>query len=143
MSTKENKDLVYRNSMQDATEIRNMVAGNDEFHAPEFIIHDHRGDSTLKQFHQFMSTVVDAFPDIKYNAEDIIAEGDKVVCRYTWTGTHKGVFQGIPPTGKRIKLEGILIAKIAGGRQVEAWVVTDRLGVLQQLGAIPTGSPPK
>ena len=116
MSIKENKDLVYRYCMENADEIRSRIAGNDEFHDPAFIIHDHRGDSNLKQQNQFVSALVDAFPDIKYNAEDVIAEGDKVACKYSWTGTQKGVFQGIPPTGKKIKLEGILIAKIAGGR---------------------------
>ncbi len=143
MSLQENKDLVYRYCMEDADEIRSRIAGKDEFHSPEFIMHDHRGASTLKQQNQLMLSVLAAFPDIKYTAEDVIAEGDRVVCKYSWTGTHKGTFSGVPATGKKITLQGILIAKIAEGRLTEAWALTDRLGVLQQLGFDPVCTPQK
>ncbi len=69
--------------------------------------------------------------------EDQIAEGDKEVTRFTFTGTHKGELMGIPPTGVQATSTGIAIARMAGGKYVEAWVNKDDLGMMQQLGVIP------
>jgi predicted ester cyclase len=72
----------------------------------------------------------------------MIAQGDKVVTRFTWRGTHQGEFQGISPTGKQVETKGIWIHRLAGGQIVEGrqWGVVDMLGLLQQLGAtiLPT-----
>jgi steroid delta-isomerase-like uncharacterized protein len=78
-----------------------------------------------------------AFPDQQVTIEDLIAEGDKVVNRATYTGTHRGEFQGIAPTGKRFTISGMNISRIADGKVVEDWTVLDMLGMLQQIGAIP------
>ena len=67
----------------------------------------------------------------------MIAEGDKVVCRLTWHGTHQGKFMGIPPTGKHETFTSIDIVRLADGKFVEHWNVVDHLGMLQQLGVIP------
>jgi predicted ester cyclase len=67
--------------------------------------------------------------------EDMIAEGDKVVVRYTFRGTQQGETQGIPPTGKRVTVPGIFICRCAGGKIVEEWDMWDELGLFQQLGA--------
>ena len=67
-----------------------------------------------------------------------IAEGDKVVARVTIRGTHQGMFMSIPPTGKHVTSTGIEIYRIAGGRVVEHWNSYDDLGLLQQLGAVPS-----
>ena len=75
-----------------------------------------------------------------YNRSEVvdqIAEGDKVVTRIVSTGTHTGAFQGIPATGKPIRVDGILIERYANGRIVERWDQFDQLGMLQQLGVIP------
>jgi predicted ester cyclase len=78
-----------------------------------------------------------AFPDTHYTLEDLIAEGDKVVWRYTFRGTHRGDFMGIPATGKVVTGTSIVISRIAGGKCVEEWGSSDLLGLMQQLGAIP------
>ncbi|MDQ3779139.1 MAG: ester cyclase [Chloroflexota bacterium] len=82
-----------------------------------------------------------AFPDSHHTVEDLIAEGDKVVTRFTWSGTHRGEFMGVPPTGRRVAVGGIWIHRVEGGRIVEGrnWGQVDWLGLLQQLGAPPGG----
>ncbi len=79
-----------------------------------------------------------AFPDFKATIEDILAEGDKVVIRMTWSGTHTGgEFMGIPATGKKVSFGVIDIIRIAGGKLVEHWGQMDSMLMMQQLGAIP------
>jgi predicted ester cyclase len=78
-----------------------------------------------------------AFPDSYFTIEDMIAEGDKVVTRKTFHGTHEGEFMGIPPTRRRVSISLIDIVRIAGGRVVEHWSLADNLGMMQQLGVIP------
>ena len=77
-----------------------------------------------------------AFPDIHFTIDDMIAEGDKVVVRFTVRGTHQGDYLGVPPTGKQFAVNGIAIHRIVDGREVEVWDCVDILGMLQQLGAI-------
>ena len=69
--------------------------------------------------------------------DDLVAEGDKVVVRWTFRGTHPGEFQGVPPTGKQVTIIGISIFRIVGNKVVEDWTIIDLLGLLQQLGVIP------
>lgn len=78
-----------------------------------------------------------AFPDATHTIEDQIAEGDKVVTRITVRGTFVGEYLGIPPNGKQITAEGIMIHRIAGGQMVEHWAMADNLRLFQQLGVIP------
>jgi len=78
-----------------------------------------------------------AFPDATHTIEDQIAEGDKVVTRMTVRGTFVGEYLGIPPNGKQITAEGIMIHRIAGGQLVEHWAMADNLRLFQQLGVIP------
>jgi predicted ester cyclase len=67
----------------------------------------------------------------------LIAEGDKVVSRGSWTGPHTGPLGNIPPTGKKVTVSGIDIIRVANGKIVEHWEATDSLGLLTQLGLIP------
>jgi steroid delta-isomerase-like uncharacterized protein len=78
------------------------------------------------------------FPDIHFTLEDLIAEGDRVVVRWKWEGTHRGSFRGLPPSQKHVNNTGIAIYQFDDGKIVRAWVETDRLGALQQIGAVPT-----
>ncbi len=78
-----------------------------------------------------------AFPDLKFTIEDQIAEGDKVVTRWTSTGTHKGELMGIAPTGVKMTVTGIEISRIAGGKIMEKGENWDALGMWQQLGVVP------
>ena len=79
-----------------------------------------------------------AFPDLHFTIEDQIAEGDRVVTRFTARGTHQGAFIGIPPTGKQGVVTGTGIDRFANGKIVEAWFNSDDLGLLQQLGVVPS-----
>lgn len=75
------------------------------------------------------------FPDWVETVEDVIAEGDRVVVRVLGAGTHLGEFQGIPPTGRAVRVGGIGIARVAEGRVAEAWAAYDALGLVEQLTA--------
>jgi steroid delta-isomerase-like uncharacterized protein len=89
-----------------------------------------------------VANLLTAFPDVQLIQEELIAEGDHVVERWTIRGTHQGTFMGIPPTGKYITYTGIDIFRIVDGKLVLIGQSVDRLGMLQQLGVIPanTGS---
>ena len=78
-----------------------------------------------------------AFPHYQLLAEDMIAEGDKVVVRSTFRGTHNGDLMGIPPSGKQVTMPVMLIYRIADDKIVQHWMQADALGLLQQLGVIP------
>jgi predicted ester cyclase len=78
-----------------------------------------------------------AFPDLHATTDDVIAEREKVVWRFTSTATHNGPFMGIPPTGKRGIVTGIVIFRLENSQIVEGWVNLDTLGLLQQLGVVP------
>ena len=73
-------------------------------------------------FRQFYARLRSAFPDLRYTVDDLIAEGDKVVVRWTWSCTHTSVFRGIAPTGKQATVTGMAIYCLAGGKIVERWV---------------------
>ena len=88
---------------------------------------------------QFFDNLFVAFPDLKRNVDEQLTDGLRhVVTRWTMTGTHEGEFLGIAPTGKRICITGISIHLIAGGKIVQEWHQWDSLGVMQQLGVVPT-----
>ena len=80
-----------------------------------------------------------SFPDTQTKTEDLIAEGDRVVERYTATGTNTGPFMGFPPTGKKYSIESMSIYRIANGKIVEHWGENDTMGLMAQLGLMPGG----
>jgi steroid delta-isomerase-like uncharacterized protein len=113
----------------------------DEFVEPDVLIRtplpvEATGTQALKQV---WAVLLRAFPDLHVAVEDLIAEGDKVVCRNTVTGTHQGEYMGHPPTGKSITYNEIFILRFAGGRIAETWGVVDVLSQMRQLGVIPGG----
>jgi steroid delta-isomerase-like uncharacterized protein len=90
----------------------------------------------------FFRMYVAAFPDLRMVPEDVIASGDKVVARVRATGTHKGAFLGLSPTGRRVDVQLVDIMRFGDdGLAREHWGVFDQLAMMQQLGAIPAGSP--
>lgn len=91
----------------------------------------------IEGFKQFFAMTLRAFPDLQVTIHDMIAEGDKVVTRKTFHGTHKGDFAGVPPTGKQFELGVIDIFRVVKGRLAEHWMQADFLGLMQQLGALP------
>jgi steroid delta-isomerase-like uncharacterized protein len=135
MSTEDNKALARR-----AYEVLNQrdLALVDELCAPDIV--DHNASMTiqgLEALKQFLSMYLTASPDLYFTIEDQVAEGDKVVTRYTARGTHLGPFMGIPPTGKHVIVTGIGIIRVANGKIVEEWANGDNLGLLQQIGVVP------
>ena len=146
MSSEANKKLVRQNAADfnacagDAAKIR---AAYEKYIGPGFIHHNPRGDMNREQRIQYVLMMMPAMPDLNYDEEDIIAEGDKVVTRYTARFTHKGTFMGIPPTGKQIVAKGVEINRIKDGKIVETWDFLDYRGIMTQLGAIPGSSSKK
>src|SRR5437879_10492668 len=78
-----------------------------------------------------------AFPDLRLMVEDIIAEGETVVTRWSCRGTHKGDLRGIAPTGKQVTISGVSIVRFSGSKMAESWINWDALGLMQQLGVVP------
>jgi steroid delta-isomerase-like uncharacterized protein len=77
------------------------------------------------------------FPDIHFSVEEQIVEGDKVLSRFEWTGTHRGNFLGVPATGRSVKVWGMVVDRLVDGRIKETRIIMDALGLMMQLGAIP------
>jgi len=141
MSVKENKDLVTRffkegNAAKGDT--TKLLALADKYVDPKFVYHLTTGDLNFEQTKQLTNVIYKAFPDFNRTIDDMVAEGDKVVIRSTWRGTHKGEWLGVAPTGKKVSQAGISIFRIAGGKMVEWWAVMDTLDLMVQLGAIPS-----
>jgi len=138
MSTKDLKALEHHffeewNKGKAAT-----MAVIDELCAPNIVFHGRRDTRGLKNLKKSFSEFYDAFPDLHATIDDMVAEGDKIALRFTWTGTHKGAFMGIPPTNKKVTMWALQIDRIAGGKCVEYWTRMDTLGLMQQLGVVPT-----
>ena len=128
----ENKAVVRR--WIDALNNGNLASGVEEAFAPE-----HRdgfagpGQTPGPEgVRQRVSRLLAAFPDLHFTIEDMVAEGDRVVTRFTVRGTQRGEFQGIPPTGKQVTFSWVSIARIANGKIVESWSVFDGLGLMKQ-----------
>ncbi len=143
MSTEENKAIELR--FFEEVVNKGNLAVIDELVAANFIDHSAPpgAASDREGYKQFFAMTHEAFPDFRSTLEDMIAEGDLVVQRFTARGTHKGGgFMGIAPTGKQMTVPGIAIHRITGGKIVEDWVSMDMLGALQQLGVVPPLGPP-
>jgi steroid delta-isomerase-like uncharacterized protein len=89
---------------------------------------------------QLLAAITRAFPDLHHNIKDIVAEGDKVAVRLNVTGTHKGEFQGIPPSDRKLSLDEMAFLTIIDGRITEGWITSDTMSFMQQVGAIPMAS---
>ncbi len=134
MSTEENK-AVIRRLVEEVYNAGNLDAV-DELVAPDVFNHpavaEHRHG--IDSFKHVMEWVRDISPDVHYEIDDIIAEGDKVAVRMTQSGTHTGPIRGIPPTGKSFSVDYVHWFRLAGGKVAELWAVRDDLGRLKQLG---------
>lgn len=95
------------------------------------------GDLKGDAHKQFVASIFTAFPDGYWTVLDQMAEGDKVMTRWACTATHKGMFMGIPATGRKINITGVSIDRIINGKIVEEWVEWDSLGMMRQLGVVP------
>ena len=129
----QNKAIIRRYRLEVANEGKLDVA--DEIFAPTITFNGQ--NITLDSFLQIVQMWRSAFPDVEYILDDLIAEDDRVMERWTGKGTHKGELFGISPTGKKVTGTGIGIHRIVDGKIVELVEVTDGLGLLQQLGVVP------
>lgn len=138
MAAEQNKALIVR-FVDELFNKGNMgIVG--EIFTPDFIEHEQLppGIPSGREGVKVLSSVLrSAFPDFKATIEDTLAEGDKVVVRMTWSGTHKGEFMGVPASGKRVTIGVIDIIRITNGKFVEHWGQMDGMGLMQQIGAIP------
>ncbi len=137
MSTPEENKAVVRRAIGEATNGRNLSVF-DEIVSPSFVDHEAGPEPSGPEGEKrLLSMMLAAFPDWHLTIEDQIAEGDKVVTRLRARGTHRGEFRGIAPTGRRVTVAAINIARLDGGKIVESWGNSDALGMMRQLGAIP------
>jgi len=139
----DNKALVRR-YVEEVLNRKNLAL-IDQLVAPTFIAHDSsmpdaKGPAGVKQL---AAMVHASFPDLHFTVEDMVAEGDKVVYRYTVRGTHQGDFMGIPPTGRQFAVTGIHIYRVGDGKFQEEWENWDMLGLMRQLGVLPQPGPGK
>lgn len=115
----------------------------DDYMSTDYVHHGADGTETGREMHKAASRLYFvAFPDAKFHMLDQIGEGDKVVTRWRFTGTHKGPLEALPPTGNSVDLTGISIYRIEGGRVVEGWEASNALLFLQQLGLFPDSDRP-
>lgn len=91
----------------------------------------------LEGLRQWLGMYLAAFPDVHWTFEEQVAEGDRVVSRFTWRGTNTGPFIGMPPAGKRVEVSGVVIDRLADGKLKESRMLMNTLSMMQQLGAIP------
>ena len=132
----ENKALVSRFFEEFCNQRRDEVA--DELIAEDYVSHGPQAppaegpDGVRERVGLYQESV-----DGHWNVEEIVSAGDRVVARWTGTGTHRGELMGIEPTGLPISVEAISVFRIANGKIAEEWTVWDALGLLQQVGAVP------
>lgn len=106
-------------------------------HAEDVVLHDHDETITgVADAIEHEQAIYEAFPDTQTNLDSVIAEGQTVAGRWTVTGTHEGEFEGLPPTGEEIEIPAAGEMRIENGEIAEVWLVYDRLGLMQQLGAV-------
>ena len=110
----------------------------DELNAPDFVnlsappgVPSDREGGKL-----FLGSFFSAFPDARWTVDDMIAEGDRVATKKTFTGTHSGALGQIPPTGKEVSLQYVDILRLRDGKIIEHWLVIDQLNFMQQLGVL-------
>ena len=126
MSAEENKAVVRREQEELWNHTGNLDAAEELFAAEQ-------AEGARQEAADFRR----GFPDVVSTIEDLIAEGDKVVARWTSHATHQGEYMDIPPTGKEVEFTGISLYRVEGGKIAESWDVEDELGLMRQLGAIP------
>jgi steroid delta-isomerase-like uncharacterized protein len=138
MSTDENKALARRVFAELNGQSLQIV---DEVMVPNYVHHDPSLPPDVQQgrdnYRNGVAMFYSAFPDLTCTIEDQIAEGDRVVTRLSWKGTHQGDLMGIPATGNEVRFGMVAIHRIANGKIEEGWVNFDAMGMMQQLGVVP------
>jgi steroid delta-isomerase-like uncharacterized protein len=140
MSTTERNKVVARRFLEEVIN-QNRMDRADDLVLENFVELDplpgqRQGREGLKEVLGMMRA---AFPDMHWVAEEMVAEGDTVVTRFTWTGTHRGEFLGVPATGRSVVVKGVVMDQLAEGKMSKSRILMDSLGMMQQLGAVPGG----
>jgi len=138
MSTTESNKAVARRFLEEVIN-QNRMDRADDLVVEDFVELDplpgqRQGREGLKEVLGMMRA---AFPDMHWVAEEMVAEGDTVVTRFTWTGTHRGEFLGVPATGRSVVVKGVVMDQLADGKMSKSRILMDSLGMMQQLGAVP------
>jgi steroid delta-isomerase-like uncharacterized protein len=139
MSTSEENKAVVRRQEEELFTRGNLDAA-DEIYAPGYVGHDPSNPEDIRGLEAAKQAAADyrrAFPDLRVTVEDLIAEGDKVVARLSFRGTHRGELDGIAPTGRRVDCSGIVVSRLEGGKIAEDWANFDDVGMMRQLDVIP------
>ena len=116
---------------------RGDVSGADEAFAPDCVIHITGSpvpDLDVAGFKQMLTGFIAAFPDLHFTIEDQVVAGDTVAIRWTAEGTNTGPFGDVPPTGKRVRVDGLIFDRVVGGRVAERWEQWDQPSMMRQLG---------
>ena len=141
MATEDNKELIanfVKESADVVGDVNKSITLLDKYYTPDCVFHfTSAGDVHVEQYKQLAPYILNAFPDYTITIEDIVAEGDKVITRFIFAGTHKGEYLGVAPTGKKITMNIVNIYRIAGGKIAENWLLPDTFDLMIQLGAIP------
>ena len=131
----ENKALIRR--WFDEVWNRGSASAIDEMLANNAVVHGLgpvlRGPAEFRPFHAAYLT---AFPDMRFEVDEVVAEGDLIAARWRASGTHRGDSLGFASTGKRAQFTGLVMARVQGGKLVEGWNSFDQFGMLQQLGVV-------
>jgi steroid delta-isomerase-like uncharacterized protein len=137
MSTEEQKTAIRR--WIEAWNTKDMDAAV-ELLAPDDVRHDANLPEVVgpQSQREFLAGVFGAFPDLDLKPDQLIAEDNLVTVRHVVRGTHRGEFLGVPATGRVVTFQAVDIFRLTGNKIVEQWVIIDALGLLQQLGAIPS-----
>jgi steroid delta-isomerase-like uncharacterized protein len=138
MSTTENNKAVVSKFVEEVIN-QNRMDRADDLVLEDFVELDplpgqRQGRKGLKEVLGMMRA---AFPDIHWVVEEMVAEGDTVASRFTWTGTHRGEFLGVPATGRSVVVKGMVLDQLAGGKMSKSRILMDSLGMMQQLGVVP------
>lgn len=138
MSAEENRNLIRR--FYDEGWTKNDLSVYDELVNEDFL--DHQALPGLEPgregFKMLNVMFRSAFPDLRVDVDNVVAEDDKVGCRWRSTGTHQGELFGIPPTGNKVDVTATVFYRVENGRLAEGWIARDDVGLMRQLGVIPS-----
>jgi predicted ester cyclase len=134
----EGNKAVVRRVIEEGVNKKNLAVF-DELVSPSFVDHEAEGSAPggPEGEKELVSSVAEAFPDWRWDIEDMLAVDDRVITRYVVHGTHRGEFMGAAPTGREVAFTGINISRLVGGKIVESWGNSDQLGWMRQIGVVP------
>src|SRR5512144_1927903 len=145
MSLEEQNKAVVRRWIEEGWTKGNLIIA-DELIDARFVVHGAGGQavpSGPEGVKQLVAEWRTGFPDGRMRIDDLFAEGDKVVIRMTWVGTHSGTFYGNAPTYRAVSVTSIGIDRVSDGRIVEGWGAVDMLGLYEQIGMTSRPAEPR